>query len=65
MSSFSPDDVMPKNIQIVMLAALSSIQRECETAIDRPEVSFTSICRIASLARQIIGPPDADVLPAE
>jgi hypothetical protein len=47
-------DGLSNNTRIVIMAALASIQRECETAIDCPEVSFTSICRIASLARQAL-----------
>jgi hypothetical protein len=52
-----PDDILTSNASIVILAALASIQRECEAALDCPEVSFTSICRIASLARQALAPP--------
>lgn len=51
------DDLSNKNSHVVMLAALACIQRECETALSHPEVSFTSICRIAALARQAVAPP--------
>jgi hypothetical protein len=58
------NDVNTNNTRIVVLAALASIQRECEAALDSPEVSFTSICRIASLARQALGPAPRRPLPS-
>jgi hypothetical protein len=47
-------DLVNSNAKIVILAALASIQRECEGALDRPETSCTSIRRIASLACQAL-----------
>lgn len=36
----------------ILEAALACVQRECATAFDVPEVSFATLCRIASVARQ-------------
>jgi hypothetical protein len=43
------------NASLLVLAVLASIQRECDTAIECPQLAFTSICRIGSLARQAVG----------
>lgn len=41
------------NTRIVILeAALASIDRECERALERPEVLFMTMCRVAALTRQ-------------
>jgi hypothetical protein len=39
---------------LVILAVFTAIHHECETAIECPEIAFTSICRIASLARRAV-----------
>ncbi len=36
----------------ILEAALESIQRECESALDEPALLFMTMCRVASLTRQ-------------
>lgn len=36
----------------ILEAALACVQRECDVAFDVPEVAFSTLCRIASVARQ-------------
>ncbi len=41
-------------------AALARIQNECDLALEVPEVAFSTMCRIASVARRAL--PEASVL---
>ncbi len=36
----------------ILEAALESIQRECERAIDEPSLLFMTMCRVAALTRR-------------
>lgn len=44
----------------ILEAALACVQRECNTAFEEPEVAFSTLCRIASVARQTIPVRDRD-----
>ena len=47
-------------------AALARIQRECDHALNTPEVVFVTVCRISSVARQALGElPDYEASAAE
>jgi|CXWL01.1.fsa_nt_gi hypothetical protein len=48
-------DVKLLHTHIVILeAALRCIQAECALALQVPEVSFATTCRVASVARQVL-----------
>ena len=44
----------PNAYVIELESALASIMRECEFAIEEPQVVFTSICRIATVTRRAL-----------
>jgi hypothetical protein len=47
------NDTKALQTQLVILeAALACIQTECDLALEVPEVSFATICRVAAIARQ-------------
>ena len=58
---FDFDDVDPTRAlrtRIVILeAALSAIDRECETALGEPSLLFMTTCRVAALAAQALRMP--------
>jgi hypothetical protein len=39
---------------VILEAALASIDRECERALDEPTVVFMTMCRVAALTRQAL-----------
>jgi hypothetical protein len=47
------NDTRALQTQLVILeAALACIQTECDLALEVPEVSFATICRVSAIARQ-------------
>lgn len=39
---------------VILEAALSCISLECERALDEPTITFGTICRVASVTRQVL-----------
>jgi hypothetical protein len=54
MQAFGAESSMLQTRVAILEAALSCIQSECSVALDEPEVAFSTMCRIASVARQAL-----------
>lgn len=44
----------------ILEAAIACVKRECDVAFDSPEVAFSTLCRIASVARQTLAADDRE-----
>jgi hypothetical protein len=54
--TFDVGSVAANTHALILEAALACIARECELAMQTPEVMFTTVCRISSVTRQALSP---------
>jgi hypothetical protein len=58
-NAYGSDSASLRTRVAILEAALACIQDECDLAFEEPEVAFSTMCRIASVARQALPTSEA------